>query len=209
MSPSPTYSVRVSLYLKSHSVLLDSSHTDIQKWYPPRSYHPDLKKKAGGEVAIFEHNNLSMLLHSCQLDYNKEYTPKTFTSSLTWSTRLDPVLPSVFSSSSWGRLQYSFVLTWWKFTAVVVVWMKCPALVTRTLKTPKKTPITSAGMSRQAMSTTATVGCLNSCYTRFHTILVCLCVSWLLCTVAHAVAPARRFFLCTSFVVCFSGLMVI
>lgn len=57
--------------------------------------------------------------------------------------------------------------------------MKHPALVT---STPyfKKTPITSAGMFRQAMSTAAAVGCLNSCYTRFHTISLSLCVSWLL-----------------------------
>lgn len=72
--------------------------------------------------------------------------------------------------------------------------MKRPALVTPTLKHPyfNKTPITSAGMSRQAMSTTATVGCLNSRYT--HTIPVCLRVSWLLCNVAFAVARAHLVF---------------
>lgn len=83
-------------------------------------------------------------------------------------------------------------------TAVVVVWTKCPALVTLTLKHLylNKTSITSAGMSRQAMSTTATVGCLNSCYTRFHTISLSLClVATLDCSlvvVAHLVffAPA-------------------
>lgn len=169
-----------------------------------------------------------MLLHSCQLDNNKENTPKTFTSSLTWfshCTRLytsDPVLPFsvlLFLVGAEGACSvhlfsgFSNVVPIQSSTAVVVLWMKCPALVTPTLKHPyfKKTPITSAGMSRQAMSTTATVGCLNSCYTCFHTIFVSVRVSWLLCTVAHAVAPAHRSsrFLCTSFVVCFSGLMVI
>lgn len=84
--------------------------------------------------------------------------------------------------------------------------MKCPALVTPTLKHPyfNKTPITSAGMSRQAMSTTATVGCLNSCYT--HTIPVTLGVSWLLCTVAVAVARAHLVFFAPASSSVFSGL---
>ena len=99
-----------------------------------------------------------------------------------------------------ARGVHLFSLTWCGFKAAlqfVVVWMKCPALVTRTLKKEKKNTlisrITSAGMSRQAMSTTATVGCLNSCYSFSYHICVSSCVSpWLLCTVAHAVAPARR-----------------
>lgn len=112
-------------------------------------------------------------------------------------------VPAVFLGSSAVQVRHS--------AAVVGVRLKHPALVTPTLKHLyfKKTPITSAGMSCQAMSTTATVGCLNSCrYTRSHIISVSLCVSWLLCTVAIAVAPARHTcsFLCTSFVVCLSGL---
>lgn len=103
----------------------------------------------------------------------------------------------------WGHLQlFSGFQMWCRFK--VVVWTKRPALVT---PTPyfKKTPITSAGMSRQAMSAAAAVGCLNSCYTRFHTISLSLCVSWLLRPSSLLIS----FFLCTSFVVCFSGLTVI
>lgn len=168
-----------------------------------------------------------MLLHSCQLDNNKEYTPKTFTSSLTWfshCTRLYPVLPFLLSSSLWvlGAPAvficsvfgfFSNVVEIQSSTAVVVVWMKCPALVTRTLKHPyfKKTPITSAGMSRQAMSTTATVGCLNSCYTRFS---YHICVSSCLVATLHRSPCCRSSTSLMSFSLHqlrrrFSGLMVI
>lgn len=56
MSPPPTYSVRVSLYLKSHSVLLDSSHTDIQKWWVSHLHvliTQTLKKKLVEESPYF------------------------------------------------------------------------------------------------------------------------------------------------------------
>lgn len=49
-----------------------------------------------------------------------------------------------------------------------------PALVSHPQIYFKKTPITSAGMSRQATTTYTMVGCLNSCHTVF---MMCLCLS--------------------------------
>ncbi|MED6254161.1 hypothetical protein ATANTOWER_018223 [Ataeniobius toweri] len=56
------------------------------------------------------------------------------------------------------------------------------------------------------------VGCLNSCYTRFHTVFLSLCLS-LLATLQHspAAAPACHSsrLVCTSLTDCISGLMFI
>lgn len=178
MSPSPRTVSGFLFTLISLSAFgfLPYCDPEVMSLSPPRSYHPDLKKRWWRSCHILTRQFIDIAtLMSAWLQQRVHSKDVYFFPDLVHTS--DPVLPFLFSSSSWGRLQYSFVLMWWRFTAVVVVWMKCPALVTHTLKTPKKTPITSAGMSRQAMSTTATVGCLNSCYTRFHTILLCVFVS--------------------------------
>lgn len=42
----------------------------------PPLYHPDLKKKLVEKLPYLKHENLSLLLHSCQLDNNKEIHSK-------------------------------------------------------------------------------------------------------------------------------------
>lgn len=75
--------------------------------------------------------------------------------------------------------------------------MKCPALVSQPEMFLMKTPITSAGMSHQAMTTFAMVGCLYFFHPlRFDpTHQYCIRVEWLLSIVASPVvfAPAVLF----------------
>lgn len=143
-----------------------------------------------------------MLLHSCQLDNNRVHSKDVYF----FPDLVQPPYPTVhvwprppcfcfpLPRGCWGApavfICFSNVVQSQSSTAAVVLWTKCPALVTPTLKHPyfKKSPITSAGMSRQAMSTTATVGCLNSCYTRFS---YRICVSSCLVATLHC-SPCCR-----------------
>lgn len=147
---------------------------EVTSLSPPLSYHPDLKKLVEKLPyfnttiywCCYTHVRLITTKNTLQ---RRLLLPRPGSAAVHDCAQSD--LPFLFSSSSWvlrapAGLICSLVFLTRRSTAVVVLWMKCPALVTPTLKHPyfKKTPITSAGMSRQAMSTTATVGCLNSCY---------------------------------------------
>lgn len=55
---------------------------DVMSLSTPLSYHPDLKKKAGGVLPYFHTRATSVT--------NKEHTPKMFTSSLTAAAPTSP-----------------------------------------------------------------------------------------------------------------------
>lgn len=172
------YSVRVSLYLNFTQRFWISGfdcNPEVKSLSPPRSYHPDLKKKKLVEKLPYFNTTI---YRCCYVHVSLITTKSTLQRRLLlpWpGSATVPDCTRLTQSScfpSWALRGADSIHLFSGFSNVVqiqrstaVVWMKCPALVTRTLKHPyfKKTPITSAGMSRQAMSTTATVGCLNSC----------------------------------------------
>lgn len=147
------YSVRVSLYLNLTqcfwiSGFLPYWDPEVMSLSPPRSYHQDLKKKLVEKLPYFNttiyrccYTHVSLIttkstLQRCLvLPWPGSATVPNCT-RLTQSSRFCFPLGAEGASSIHLFSGFSNAVQIQSNTAVVVVWMMCPALVTHTLKTP-------------------------------------------------------------------------